>query len=324
MLRGEPILSFVCAVADPDTSLATARSPLVRQTEDSVNDGVSRPLPDHLAETLIQPSSGWPGPGLRELWKYRDLIFQLTLRNIKVRYKQTVLGVLWAVIQPLLMTVVFTLTFSQLLPNTAGVLPGRILTFAALLPWFFFQTAVTSAANSVVSSEGLVTKVYFPRLVIPLSAVLAALLDFAISFVVLVGMMAWYRIAPGVQIVLLPLAVGLVAMAAIGVGTLVAALTVSYRDFRHAVAYGLQIWMFATPTIYMSSGALNSGAGGVLQGWLSRLNPMTVPIDFFRATVLGLPIAWGSLAIAFVVHAVMFLVGIVYFRHVEDSFADVI
>ena len=298
-----------------------------------------------LAETHITPKSGWPSLDLVELWKCRDLIGQLTLRNIRVRYKQTVLGVLWAIIQPVLTMAVFVIV----IPRTAGQFPNSVFVLSGLVPWYFFQTAVSTAANSVISSEGLVTKVYFPRLAIPLAAVAAALVDLGVSFLVLVALMIWYGFLPGAGMVLLPLAVVLLTLAAVGIGTLIAALTVSYRDFRHAVVFLLPIWMLATPAIYLNReaappapaaqssggsenagpltdvrGSINSGTTAARGGWLARLNPMTVPIEFFRATVLGTQIGAGRVLISFVINGALCLLGLYYFRHVEDSFADVI
>jgi lipopolysaccharide transport system permease protein len=315
----------------------------------------------HVPEFVIEPAAGWPALGLADLWPYRDLLFHLTLRNIKVRYKQTALGVLWAVLQPLLWMLVIWQGFTRWIPGTADVIPRPIFLFSGLLPWLFFQTAVTAAANSVVSSEGLVTKVYFPRLAIPFAAIAAALVDFGVSFVLLLLLMLWYGIVPGASLLLLPAAVLLLIAAATGFGTLMAALTVSYRDFRHAVAVLVQIWMFATPTIYLSlpSSPATAAETSVSQphaadpqsaipqgtdpqtgaasdqtnltrtayksaGWLSTLNPMTGPIDFFRAATLGLPIPWGRVFASIVVNLAFCLAGIAYFRRVEDSFADVI
>jgi lipopolysaccharide transport system permease protein len=300
-----------------------------------------------LPETHITPKSGWPSLDLGDVWKCRDLIGQLTLRNIRVRYKQTVLGVLWAIIQPVLTMAVFL----YVIPRSAGQLPNSVFVLAGLVPWFFFQTAVSTASNSVIGSEGLVTKVYFPRLAIPLASVASALVDLVVSFLVLAALMAWYGILPGAGLVLLPLAVVLLTLAAIGIGTLIAALTVSYRDFRHAVAFLLPVWMLATPAIYLNReapastapqsektvvaesedqkpltdvrGSLNSGNTSRV-GWLARLNPLTVPIEFFRAATLGTPVSTGRVLITFVVNGVICLLGLYYFRHVEDSFADVI
>jgi lipopolysaccharide transport system permease protein len=304
--------------------------------------------PAGLAETHIKPKSGWPSLDLAELWRCRDLIVQLTLRNIRVRYKQTVLGVLWAIIQPVLTMAVFVMV----VPRTDGKVPNSVFVLSGLVPWFFFQTAVGTAANSVIGSEGLVTKVYFPRLAIPLAAVAAALVDLGISFLVLLALMIWYGILPGVSLLVLPFAVVLLTLAAVGMGTLIAALTVSYRDFRHAVVFLLPVWMLATPTIYLNPtstptsgsvaqathasnaenqrpvgdvrGSLSSGNLGTRARWLARLNPMTVPIEFFRTATLGMPIEAGRMLVSFVINGALCLVGLYYFRHVEDSFADVI
>jgi lipopolysaccharide transport system permease protein len=301
--------------------------------------------PSPLSETHITPKSGWPTLDLADLWKCRDLIAQLTLRNIRVRYKQTVLGVLWAIIQPVLTMAVFVI----FVPRTAGQFPNSVFVLSGLVPWYFFQTAVSTAANSVIGSEGLVTKVYFPRLAIPLAAVAAALVDLGVSFLILLALMVCYGILPEAGIVLLPLAVVLLTLVAVGIGTLIAALTVSYRDFRHAVVFLLPIWMLATPAIYLNretsavaaqSSGESENAGPLTdlrdslkaegsstssgRAWLARLNPMTVPIDFFRAAILGTPIAAGGVLISFVVNGAVCLVGLYYFRHVEDSFADVI
>lgn len=306
------------------------------------------PLAD---ETLIAPLTGWPAVGLRDLWKYRDLLFQLTLRNIKVRYKQTILGVLWAVLQPLLFVAVFAFALGRWVPAAPGGVPYPLFVFSGLLPWIFFQSALLGAANSVVGSEGLITKVYFPRLAIPLSHVASALLDLGIAFAALVAMSLWYGIVPSSQMLLLPLAVALLLAAATGMGTLLAALTVSYRDFRHVVPVVLQAWMLATPTIFFPPSAVPANAStqtaaAAIQarepeqarpeaartasslperaGRLTRLNPMTVPIDFFRASTLGRPLAWGSVAISVAVNVAICLIGLLYFRRVEDVFADVI
>jgi lipopolysaccharide transport system permease protein len=272
------------------------------------------PPQDGVEETLITPMAGWPTLELKDLWNYRFLVYQLTLRNIKIRYKQTLLGVLWAVLQPVLMTIVFAFTLGRLIGNANVAMPYPVFVLSGLLPFVFFQTAVTAAANSVVSSEGLVTKVYFPRLVIPLSAIAAALVDLAISFVVLIVMMLWCGIVPTASLVLLPFAILLLLASAVGIGTLLAALTVSYRDVRHAVPFLLQAWMFATATIFMP----------VDTSRLSQINPMTVPVNFFRSVTLGLPIAWQGVIVIAVINAVLCVAGLFYFRRVEDSFADVI
>jgi lipopolysaccharide transport system permease protein len=335
------------AARQTDTSLTATLPSGPSSYSPVVDDESNSPDLPPLPESHITPKSGWPSLDLGELWKCRDLIVQLTLRNIRVRYKQTALGVLWAIIQPVLTMAVFVI----FVPRTAGQFPNSVFVLSGLVPWFFFQTAVSAATNSVIGSEGLVTKVYFPRLVIPIAAVAAALVDLGISLCVLVALMIWYGIPPGVGVVLLPLALVLLTLAAVGVGTLMAALTVSYRDFRHAVLFLLPIWMLATPAIYLNRdtaareargsepavsaksedqkpladvrGSLNS-ANLTRGGWLARLNPMTVPIDFFRAATLSTPIEGSRVLISFVVNGALCLLGLYYFRHVEDLFADVI
>ena len=295
------------SATDSSASVAVGREANERSADEARD-------PALIEETVITPGAGWPALGLMDLVHYRDLLVQLTLRNIKVRYKQTLLGVLWAVLQPVLLTLVFAFSLRQLIPTASRQVPYPVFVLSGMLPWVFFQTAVTAAANSVVSSEQLVTKVYLPRLAIPLSAIAAALIDLGISFVVLVGMMVWFGIAPSLSVLLLPLALVLLVVAATGMGTLLSALTVSYRDFRHAVTFLLPAWMIATPTIF-----LENQSGG-----LARLNPMTAPIDFFRSVTLGLPIPWQSVLYAVAFNGVLCLVGLYYFRRVEDSFADVI
>ncbi|HEV3299734.1 MAG TPA: ABC transporter permease, partial [Planctomycetaceae bacterium] len=243
-------MSETRAVCESEPSAATVFAPgLLAPSASSVpGDGAPSPSLTPQTETHITPKSGWPSLDLAELWKCRDLIGQLTLRNIRVRYKQTVLGVVWAIIQPVLTMAVFVIV----IPRTAGQFPNSVFVLSGLVPWYFFQTAVSTAANSVIGSEGLVTKVYFPRLAIPLAAVAAALVDLGVSYLVLVALMIWYGILSGPGMVLLPLAVVLLTLAAVGIGTLIAALTVSYRDFRHAVVFLLPIWMLATPAIYLN------------------------------------------------------------------------
>ncbi len=291
-------------------------------------------------EIVISPASGWQALALHELWRCRDLLYFLTWRNIKIRYKQTVLGAAWAVLQPLLMMLVFSWAFGE----------EPLFLFAGVLPWVFFQTAVTGAANSVVSSEGLVSKVYFPRLSIPLAAVGAALVDFAVAFVLLLGLMLWYGRMPEWSVLLLPIALLLIVCAALGIGTLIAALNVAYRDFRYVVTFLVQLWMFATPSIYSdlnrpdglftahpstvaqaspresdaSADHRNSSTAGVGRMLLVYANPMTSVIDFFRGTLLGTPIPWGRTAFSAILVLVLLAVGVFYFRRVEDSFADVI
>ncbi len=221
------------------------------------------------------------------------------------------------------MMVVFTIFFGRLAHVSSGGVDYSVFVYAGLLPWTFFATAITSAGNSVVGSERLITKVYFPRLAVPLASVGAALVDCLIAFGLLFVLMLCHGIAPDARIVLAPLFLGLILLAAVGVGTLMAALNVTYRDFRYVIPFLTQFWMFATPTVYMQP---DSDASAALQVFLA-LNPMTSLIAAFRAAVLGEaagPIAWGHVALAAVLSVSLFLAGCLYFRRVEDSFADVI
>lgn len=274
--------------------------------------------PDNLVVTVIEARPGWHLIDFHELWRYRELLFCLTWRDIKVRYKQTVLGASWALLQPLAMMVVFTLFLGRVV-GTGGDVPYPLYVFTGLLPWLLFSSAVTSAANSVVGNQNLVTKVYFPRLLVPLSAVGTAVIDFLVAAGLLGVLMAWYGVAPGWTILLAPAIVALLVLAAFGVGTLLAALTVTYRDFRHVVPFAVQLWMFATPCIYLGAEALGPNA----RAWLP-LNPAFGLIDNFRRAVLGSPLDLYGLSVSASVALFLLLIGCAYFRRVERSFADVI
>ena len=238
----------------------------------------SRPL-----TTVIRPRRGWQAVDLDELWKYRELLFFLTWRDVKVRYKQTALGAAWAILQPLMTMIVFSIFFGRLAGVSSGPVPYPLFAFAGLLPWTFFSNAISGAGMSVVGSERLITKIYFPRLIIPVSAVGAGLVDFLIACGMLGVLMACYRVAPSPAVVLAPLFVGGLFIAAVGMGSLLAALNVAYRDFRYVIPFMVQLWMFCTPTIYMQS---NRVAGSLWRYFLP-LNPAYGLISNFRACVLG-------------------------------------
>jgi lipopolysaccharide transport system permease protein len=270
--------------------------------------------------TRIDPPSGWQLVNVRELWQCRELVYFLTWRDVKVRYKQTLFGAAWALLQPLMMMVVFTIFFSRMAGVPHGDLPYPLFAYTGLIAWTFFATAISAAGNSVVSSERLITKVYFPRLAVPFAAVGAALVDFVIAFGLLLAMMVSYRIRPGIGLLLTPLIFGLILLAALGIGTLLAALNVAYRDVRYVIPFLVQLGMFATPTVYMQPKAES-------QGWVHAvlsLNPMTSLIAAFRASALGGPISWEQLGLAAVAVAAVFLAGCLYFRKVEDGFVDII
>ena len=275
---------------------------------------------DDLPLVVIESRLGWNPVDLNELWRYRELLYSLTWRDINVRYKQTVLGAAWAILQPLATMIVFSLFFGRIGKLPSGKLPYPIFVLAGLLPWFFFANALTSASQSVVGNQNLITKIYFPRLLIPMGAVAAGLVDFVISFALLAVMMVIYGVLPSVQALLLPVVVcGLVA-AALGVGVLLSALTVTYRDFRHIVPFMVQLWMFMTPAIYMQGG---ESFGPRLQAILP-LNPLYGLIVNFRAAALGEEIDLYALLLSSGVSLVLLLVGCWYFRRVERTFADVI
>jgi lipopolysaccharide transport system permease protein len=270
--------------------------------------------------TVIEPAKGWQLINFRELWQFRELLAFLVWRDVKVRYKQTLLGAAWAVLQPAMMMVVFTIFFGRMANVPSGDLPYPIFVYAGLLPWTFFSTGISNAANSVVGSERLITKIYFPRLAIPFASVGAAVVDFAIAFALLLAMMVWYGVMPGTAIFLVPVLCAMLAMAAIGVGTLLAALNVTYRDFRYVVPFLVQMWMFATPSVYMKP---EGDSAGRLE-YILAINPLVPIIGSFRSAVLGGAMEWGPLVLAGLATAVIFLAGCLYFRRVEGGFSDVI
>jgi lipopolysaccharide transport system permease protein len=266
---------------------------------------------------VLQPSKGWVSLDLAGVWEHRELLFFLTWRDIKLRYNQMALGVLWAVIQPTAPMLIFTLVFGRLVDVPADG-PYPLFAFAGLLPWGFFASAVTNSASSVVASANLVTKVYFPRMIIPASATLAALMDFLIGLVVLAVLMVWYGVSPRATLLLLPLLVALTTILALGVGMFFAGLTVQYRDVRHALPFLMQFWMFATPVIFPSR--------IVPEGWrwALALNPMAPVVDAFRAALLGKPMPWLGLAGAMAIASVVLVYAAVSFRQLERRFADLI
>jgi lipopolysaccharide transport system permease protein len=269
--------------------------------------------------TIIAPSRGWVSLKLRELWEYRELLYFLTWRDIKVRYKQTALGAAWAIIQPFFTMVVFSLFFGKLARMPSDGLPYPLFAFAALVPWTFFANGLSQASNSLVGSSHLITKVYFPRLVIPLSSSVSGGLDFLISFGVLLGMMAFYGKWPTVQIIWLPLLLSLAFVTALGVGMWLSALNVQYRDVRYVLPFLTQIWLFSTPIAYPSS--LLSEPWRTIYG----LNPMVGVVEGFRWALLGTDTAPGSMiAVSALVALVILIGGAFYFRRMEKTFADVV
>jgi lipopolysaccharide transport system permease protein len=273
-----------------------------------------------LPSLMIRPSSGWPSLGLRELWEYRELLYFLTWRDIKVRYKQTALGAAWAIIQPFFMMIVFSCFFGNLARIPSDGIPYPIFVYSALLPWQLFAHALAESSNSVVANERLITKVYFPRLIVPLSSILAGLVDFAIAFIVLAGMMVYYSIIPiWWSVLAVPLFVLFTMMTALGVGLWLSALNVQFRDVRYTLTFITQLWLFATPVAYPSS--------IVPEKWraLYGLNPMAGVVEGFRWSLLGKSESPGPLLLISVVVVIALLVGgLYYFRRMERTFADLV
>jgi lipopolysaccharide transport system permease protein len=266
----------------------------------------------------IRPSRGWVPLRLHDLWEYRELLYFLTWRDVKVRYKQTVLGAAWAIIQPVGTMVVFSVFFGSLVKVPSDGVPYPIFSYAALLPWQYFQGALTQASNSLVGSSNLVSKVYFPRLVVPLASVLAGVVDFVIAFGILIVLMVYYGIVPTAAVVLLPAFFLLAMVTALGVGLWLSALNVSYRDVRYIVPFLVQFWMFATPVAYSSK--LLDEPWRTLYG----LNPMVGVVEGFRWALLGTAPPGPMLLVSAVVSVVLLVSGAAYFRRVERTFADLI
>lgn len=267
----------------------------------------------------IEPSRGWINLNLRDLWEYRELLYFLVWRDVKVRYKQTAIGAGWAILQPFMTMVVFTIFFGKLAKIPSDGIPYPVFAFAALLPWQIFAHSLNESSNSLVANKNLITKVYFPRLVIPISAVLAGLVDFAIAFVVLLGMMFYYGIVPTAAAWTLPLFVMLAVATALAVGLWLSALNVEYRDVRYTIPFLTQFWMFATPIAYPSS--------LVPEAWrpFYGLNPMAGVVEGFRWALLGKEQGPGALLwVSVAAVAVMLVGGLYYFRRMEKTFADVV
>ena len=315
----------------------------VPSTTEEVTYGVA-----DLPVTVIQPRKGWQLLDLREMWQHRELLYFFTWRDVKVRYKQTLLGAAWAVIQPFMMMIVFTVFLGKMAGVDSGKFPYPVYVYAGLLPWTFFSTGITNAGNSVVGANNIITKIYFPRLIIPFASVGAAVIDFLIAFTMLLALMLYYKIAFTWSLLLLPLLVVITGFAALGVGTILAALNVSYRDFKYTIPFLVQLWMFATPSIYMEVQESHLWHGGDEREVAAReagiedpersktdiivdtikpllaLNPMTSVVAFFRAATLGGPLPWHRLAYSTATIVVIFVSALFYFRRIESRFADII
>ena len=268
---------------------------------------------------ILRPSKGFLRLDLRALWEYRELLYFLVWRDIKVRYKQTALGAAWAILQPVMTMIVFSIFFGRLAKVPSDGVPYPIFAYVALLPWQLFAFAFSESSNSLVASQNLITKVYFPRLVIPISSVLAGLVDFAIAFVILLAMMLYYGIVPTAAMALLPLFLLLAVVTALSVGLWLSALNVKYRDVRYTIPFLTQFWMFATPVAYPAS--------LVPEKWraLYGLNPMAGVVEGFRWALLGKSHAPGPLLWVSVAAVVVLLIGgLRYFKKTESTFADIV
>jgi len=275
---------------------------------------------DNALPTLrIEPAAGWTRPALGELWEYRELAGFLIWRDLKIRYKQTVLGILWAIVQPVMTMTLFSIVFGRVAGLPSDGVPYPLFTLAALLPWQVFANGTSGAANSLVGSSGLITKVYFPRLVIPVASVAVALVDFIVAFAVLLAMMQYYGVALSASVLFLPAFLLLVLVTAFAVGLWLSALNVRYRDVQYALPFLMQFWLLASPVAYSATLVRNSR-------WITfyALNPLVTAVQGFRWALLGSDAPTPFLLPSLISVAVLLAGGLWYFRRMEDSFADVI
>jgi lipopolysaccharide transport system permease protein len=276
-------------------------------------------MEDNVQIVRIVPSRGWVALQLEELWAYRELLYFLIWRDVKVRYKQTALGAAWAILQPIFTMIVFSLFFGRLGKMPSDGIPYPLFSFAALVPWTYFSHGLSQASNSLVGSANLIKKVYFPRLSIPIASVASGLIDFMLAFLVLIGMIVYYGIVPTINVIWLPLFLLLTLITALGVSLWLSALNVHFRDVRHVIPFLTQLWLFATPIAYPSS--------LLSEPWrtLYSLNPMVGVVEGFRWALLGTSTAPGPMIIVSSTAAVVILVsGVFYFRRMEKTFADVV
>jgi lipopolysaccharide transport system permease protein len=301
----------VCLITDltrsisEDTSAAPAR-------------GSKLPPPPVQPLVIVEPSKSLTALNLRELWTYRELLYFLTWRDVKVRYKQTALGAAWAILQPVFMMMVFSLFFGRLAGVESKGVPYALFALAGLVPWTFFANAVTSSGNSLVGSSNLITKVYFPRALVPAAAVAAGLVDFIIAFLTLAVAMLYYRVGLTLNILMLPVLVMLTTLFALAVGMWMSALNVKYRDVRFALPFLIQIWLFVSSVIVPSTALPQKWR------WLLLLNPMSAIVESFRAALFGQPFPWRPLGIATVITAAVLVYSTYSFKRVEKTFADII
>jgi lipopolysaccharide transport system permease protein len=297
---------------------SSGRARSLEPTSNSVQNDSASSAPLEISRVVIESEESGVQLNLGDLWAYRELLYFLTLRDIKVRYKQTLMGAVWVVIQPLMTMLIFTLIFNKFARLDTKDIPYPLFAYSGLLLWTFFSNAVTTGTYSLVNNSHLVTKVYFPRVFMPAAAVGAGLVDLAIASLLLISLAIYYGVRPSWGALLLPLMVILAAMLALGTGMLVSALTVKYRDLRHALPFVMQFWMFASPVIYPTSIVPEQWR------WILLINPMTGVLEGFRAALTSQPFDWTMIVISAAVATTLLAVAFYVFRGLEDTFADVI
>ncbi len=295
---------------------STVQGELDNRTKDSISGA---PQAKQMRTIIVQPTHGWSTLGLRELWQYRELLYFMVWRDIKVRYKQTALGAAWAVIQPFFTMVVFSLFFGRLAGIPSEGVPYPVFSYAALVPWTFFANGLTLSSNSLVGSANLLSKVYFPRLIVPTATILSGVVDFVLAFIVLIGLMLAYGIAPTANVIWLPFFLLLALTTSLGAGLWMSALNVQFRDVKYIVPFLTQLWMFLTPIAYPST--------MLPEPWrtLYGINPMAGVVEGFRWALLGTKMTVGPMIVVSVVAAaILMMSGAFYFRRMERAFADVV
>lgn len=275
-------------------------------------------MSDSHFDTIIESKQGWNPVDWRELWRFRELMLTLAWRDIKVRYKQTVLGAAWAVFQPFVSMIIFSVFLGALVRVPSDNVPYPVFVYAGLLPWTFFANCVGGASNSIISEGHLISKIYFPRLIIPVASFGSKLFDFIISFLIMFLIMAYYRMSPGITTLMIPVLILFTMLTALGIGTFFSAVCVTYRDVRYIVPVLIQLWMYATPVVYPMS------IVPARWRWVVSLNPLAGLIESYRAALLGKPFDWVSIGVSFAISVVFLIIGLVYFRKAEKRFADII
>lgn len=270
-----------------------------------------------LNKIIIEPTKGWKFIDFKELWRYKDLLYFLTVRGIKARYAQSILGIGWAIIQPLFTTLVFTVVFGGLAKVDSDGIPYILFSYLALWPWNYFSGTLSESANSLVSNAGMITKVYFPRLILPLAAIFSKLLDFMISFAVLLVLLIYFKVMPGIEVVWLPILLIQLLMTSLGIGMMLSAMAVQYRDVKYALGFIIQLLLYTAPVVYSTTAVPQK------YQFLYTLNPMVGVIEGIRAMFLNRPIPWEWVWPGTIIGLFVFIFGLFYFRRMEKIFADV-